>query len=238
MPAPVRKDRRRVDELRPFVLVPHCTKFPAGSVRVEAGDTHVLCTASVTEDVPHFLGGRHSGWVTAEYGMLPGSTSTRKRRGEDARMQEIRRLIGRCLRAAVDLKRLGERTIVLDCDVLQADGGTRTASVTGAYVALALALRRLRADGLLKTDPLRTQLAAVSVGIVRGRPMLDLTYEEDAAAQVDMNVAMTRGGGLVEIQATAEKRSFDRTQFDAMLRLAGRGCRKLFKFQQDALSRA
>ena len=235
MPTQSRQDGRRAGDLRPTVFVPGCLKHPDGSVRVEVGDTHVLCTACVEKGVPGFLEGRGRGWVTAEYGMLPGSTSTRKERRMDGRTQEIRRLIGRCLRAAVDTRRLGERTIMLDCDVIQADGGTRTASVTGAFVALALAVRKLRAQGQLEADPLLSQVAAVSVGMVRGRPMLDLTYEEDASADVDMNVAMARRSGIVEVQATAEGEPFSRDQLDAMLALADKGCRKLFRLQREAL---
>jgi len=238
MPRRARTDGRRANELRPTKLVPNCLKHPAGSVRVEAGDTHVLCTASVEQGVPSFLVGKGRGWVTAEYGMLPGSTGTRKARRPDGRIQEIRRMIGRCLRAAVDTAKLGEITIMLDCDVLQADGGTRTASVTGAYVALALAVGRLRAQGVLAENPLGKQIAAVSVGMVEGRPLLDLSYEEDSAAEVDMNVAMTSGGGLVEVQSTAERKPFTGEQLDAMLRLAATGCRKLFKLQGQAIRQA
>ncbi len=236
MAAGKRVDGRRLEELRPITLVPHCLKFPAGSVRVEAGGTVVLCAASVQEIVPPFLVGSGKGWVTAEYAMLPGSTPTRKDRRTDGRAEEIRRLIGRCLRQAVDTSKLGERTIMLDCDVLQADGGTRTASVTGAWVALALAIQKLRREGLLKANPLRAQVAAVSVGVVDGRAMLDLCYHEDAAAEVDMNVAMTSGGGLVEAQATAEREPFDRRRLDAMLDLAAKGCRRLFRLQRQALA--
>jgi len=235
MAAGKRLDGRRPDELRPMTFVPRCLKFPAGSVRVEAGGTVVLCAASVQESVPPFLTGSGKGWVTAEYAMLPGSTPTRKDRRTDGRTEEIRRLIGRCLRQAVDTNKLGERTIMLDCDVLQADGGTRTASVTGAWVALALAVQKLRRDGLLKANPLRAQVAAVSVGVVDGRAMLDLCYQEDSAAEVDMNVAMTSRGGLVEAQATAEREPFDRRRLEAMLDLAAKGCRRLFRLQRQAL---
>jgi ribonuclease PH len=238
MPQRLRADGRRPNELRPIRFALNCLKHPAGSVRVEAGDTHVICTAFVEEGVPDFLEGKGRGWVTAEYGMLPGSTSSRKERGMDGRAYEIRRLIGRCLRTAVDMGRLGERTLMLDCDVLQADGGTRTASVTGAWLALALAVRRLRRDGVIRADPLRRQVAAVSVGVVDGRPMLDLTYQEDSSASVDMNVAMARGAGFVEVQSTAERDPFPAADLDAMLRFAAAGCRRLFRLQREALLRA
>jgi ribonuclease PH len=235
LPAFRRNDGRRADQLRPTAIVPNILIHPAGSVRMESGDTHVICTACIEEDVPDFLIGRGRGWVTAEYGMLPGSTHSRKDRRPDGRMQEIRRLIGRCLRGVVDTRKLGERTIRIDCDVIQADGGTRTASVTGAYVALALAVQRLRHAGQIKKNPIQSQVAAVSVGVVRGQVLLDLDYSEDGGADVDMNVAMTSGDGLVEVQATAEKVSFDRDHLNAMLDLAARGCRRLFKLQRQAL---
>ena len=233
-----RSDGRRPDEIRATRIVPNALKSPAGSVIVEMGDTRVLCTVCVEESVPDFLVGKGSGWVTAEYGMLPGSTNTRKERRVDGRMQEIRRLIGRCLRAAVSRSKLGERTLLVDCDVLQADGGTRTASVTGAWTALALAVRRLKADGLITSDPLKAQVAAVSVGIVDGRTLLDLCYREDAGADVDMNVAMTREGRFVEAQATAEGETFDAAQLNAMLELAATGCQSLFDVQDQALAGA
>ena len=233
-----RSDGRRPEDIRAARIVPNVLKSPAGSVRVEMGDTHVLCTVCVEETVPDFLVGKGSGWVTAEYGMLPGSTNRRKERRVDGRMQEIRRLIGRCLRAAVSRPKLGERTLLVDCDVLQADGGTRTASVTGAWVALALTVRRLKAEGLLDADPMRAQVAAVSVGLVKGEPLLDLSYEEDAGAEVDMNVAMTREGRFVEAQATAEGKTFDADQLSAMLALAASGCQRLFEIQDQALAEA
>ena len=231
MCASKRKGGRLADELRPTSVVPNPLKYPAGSARIEMGDTHVLCSACVQEGTPPFLAGKGRGWVTAEYGMLPGSTGVRKDRRMDGRMQEIRRLIGRCLRMAVDRRKLGERTLVLDCDVLQADGGTRTASVTGAWVALALAVGRLRADGVLAEDPLKAQIAAVSVGMVKGEPLLDLSYGEDSAA----DVAMSDSGGFVEVQATGEGGTFGADEMNAMLDLAARGCRELFEIQRRAV---
>ena len=233
-----RPDGRRANELRPTTLIPNCMKHPAASVRVEAGDTIVLCSASLHDEVPDFLAGKGSGWVTADYGMLPGSTNFRKERRVDARMQEIRRLIGRCARAMIALDKLGERTVTLDCDVIQADGGTRTASVTGACAALAIAVNRLRARGEIERDPLLSPVAAVSVGMVGDRPLLDLCYEEDAAAEIDMNVAMARGGGLVEVQATAEGTPCAREDFDRLIELAATGCRKLLKLQRAAVRSA
>jgi ribonuclease PH len=215
------------------------TRYAEGSVLVEFGDTRVLCTASIEEGVPGFLRGKGQGWVTAEYGMLPRATHTRGAREaargkQSGRTQEIQRLIGRSLRAALNLSALGERTVTLDCDVLQADGGTRTASVTGAYVALADACRKLIAEkGIV--NPLHGQIAAVSVGIVGGRPMLDLDYSEDSAAETDMNVVMNSGGGFIEVQGTAEGHAFRRDELDALLALATRGTEQLFELQRTAL---
>ena len=212
-------------------------KHAEGSALIKTGDTWVLCAASVEEQVPPFLIGKHCGWVTAEYSMLPRSTHTRSRRGAGGRGKEIQRLIGRALRAAVDMKALGERTITLDCDVLQADGGTRVASITGAYVALALAVRGLVQSGRLSPDKkvLREPIAAVSVGIIGGEPRLDLSYVEDSRADVDMNVVMTAGGRLIEIQGTAEKEPFSRAELDRLLDLAERGVRLLSLAQATAL---
>ena len=235
-----RPDGRRANQLRPMKIIRGYTKHAPGSVLISAGDTRVLCTAMVEEGVPPFLAGSGTGWVTAEYGMLPSSTHTRRvrdiKRGKpDGRGQEIQRLIGRSLRAVVRRDRLGERTIYLDCDVLQADGGTRTLAITGAYVALADAVRAMRRGGLIARQPIITPVAAVSVGIVDGRPMLDLCYKEDAAADVDMNIVMTGKGGFVEVQGTAERAPFDRAGLDCLTDLAAGGIRKLIKLQKQAL---
>jgi ribonuclease PH len=210
-------------------------------VLVEFGDTQVLCTASVEETVPAFLRGKGQGWVTAEYGMLPRSTHTRTAREaakgkQSGRTQEIQRLIGRSLRAVTDLKALGERTITLDCDVLQADGGTRTASITGGYVALAEACDRLVARKLIAASPIHGQVAAISVGICNGVPVLDLDYAEDSSAETDMNIVMNNGGGFVEVQGTAEGHAFRRHELDALLNLAATGIGELFALQAQALS--
>ena len=243
MPTGTRADGRRANALRPVSIEIDVLKFPLGSVLIKAGDTHVLCAASVEDNVPDFLRGQCVGWVTADYAMLPASTPTRKARPSassrvDGRTQEIRRLIGRCLRAVVDRTRLGERTVWIDCDVVQADGGTRTLAVTGAWVALAIALNRLRSEKTIKLSPLKTQLAAVSVGMVNGRCVLDLPYAEDARAEVDMNVVMTRAGDFVEIQGTAEGAPFGHDHLADMLRLAESGCRRLMRLQRDALKKA
>jgi ribonuclease PH len=211
-----------------------------GSVLVEFGDTRVLCTASVDEGVPPFLRGKGQGWVTAEYGMLPRATHTRSPREaargkQTGRTQEIQRLIGRSLRAAVDMAALGERTVTIDCDVLQADGGTRTAAITGAYVALVDACDSLRSRGLLAASPLHGQVAAISVGIVRAVPMLDLDYGEDSEAETDMNVVMNNGGAFIEVQGTAEGHAFRRHELDALLNLAASGIGELCALQTQAL---
>jgi ribonuclease PH len=221
-------------------MVPGFLKHPHGSVLFSAGDTRVVCSATVEDRVPQFLKDAGQGWVTSEYAMLPGATDTRTQRESSrgrpsGRSQEIQRLIGRCLRTAIDLKALGERTIWLDCDVLQADGGTRTASITGAFVALALALARLQEDGKLRNPPILSQVAAVSVGVVAGTPMLDLCYEEDSAAETDMNVALTDGNRFIEIQGTAETVPFQRETLDALLDLAISGTRKLMEIQAEVL---
>jgi ribonuclease PH len=233
----MRPDGRRPDELRPLSITPDWLKDPAGSALIRAGDTWVICTASVEEKVPPFLKESGRGWVTGEYGMLPGSTNTRSGRQQGGRGKEIERLIGRALRASIDLTKLGSRTITIDCDVLQADGGTRTAAITGGYVALALACRRLQAKGLLVKSPLLHEVAAVSVGIVDGEARLDLPYVEDAAAEVDMNVVMA-GDKLVEVQGTAEQGTFDRKQLDALMDLAGAGIAQLIAAQRRALEGA
>jgi ribonuclease PH len=215
-------------------------KHAEGSVLVEFGDTQVLCAASIEETVPPFLRGKGQGWVTAEYGMLPRATHTRSAREsakgkQTGRTQEIQRLIGRSLRAVIDLKALGERTITLDCDVLQADGGTRTASITGGYVALAEACERLVKRRAIAASPLHGQIAAISVGIVSGVPVLDLDYAEDSQAETDMNVVMNNGGAFVEIQGTAEGHAFRRHELDSMLNLAASGIGQLFALQTQAL---
>jgi ribonuclease PH len=236
----MRPSQRRPDQLREVRITRGYTRHAEGSVLVEFGDTKVLCTASVEEKVPGFLKGQGRGWVTAEYGMLPRSTNTRMDREaargkQSGRTQEIQRLIGRSLRAIIDLPTLGERTVQLDCDVLQADGGTRTASITGAYVALADAIRGLQERKLLADNPLVDSVAAISVGIYRGTPVLDLDYEEDSACDTDMNVVMTGKGGMVEVQGTAEGPPFSRAQLDALLDLATRGIYDLTVAQKKAL---
>jgi ribonuclease PH len=234
-----RVDGRASDDLRPVRIATNPLAYAEGSALIEVGNTRVLCAATIEERVPPWLRGRGSGWVTAEYAMLPRATQERTQREATrgklgGRTHEIQRLIGRALRAVTDMKALGERSVLIDCDVLQADGGTRTASITGAFVALSLALRRDFTPGTAKW-PLRNQIAAVSVGIVGGTGYLDLAYEEDSRAEVDMNVAMTDAGGYVEIQGTAEARPFDRAQLDAMLDLAAKGIERLFVAQRTAL---
>lgn len=235
-----RLDGRRPDQLRPMRITRHFLSYPEGSVLVEAGMTRVICTVSLQEGVPPFLKGSGRGWLTAEYGMLPRSTPERNPRdggrGRQAgRTYEIQRLIGRSLRAVTDLEALGERTLVLDCDVLQADGGTRTAAITGAFVALVDALDHLRRQGVVEDLPLFSFVAAVSVGLVQGEVLLDLTYEEDARAEVDMNVVMTGDGRFVEVQGTAEKKPFDRGQLDRLLDMAQTGVRTLLDLQKQVL---
>jgi ribonuclease PH len=236
----MRPSGRQPDELRTISIERNFTKHAEGSVLISCGDTRVLCTASIEEMVPRFLRGKNEGWVTAEYGMLPRSTGSRMRReaargGQGGRTLEIQRLIGRSLRAVVDRKALGERTVTLDCDVLQADGGTRTAAITGAYVALVDAVRSLMARGRVDRDPLHGQLAAVSVGIYRNTPVLDLDYAEDSNAETDMNVVMNDGGGFIEVQGTAEGHAFRRNELDNLLDLAGKGVAELMAAQTAAL---
>ena len=236
----MRPSQRQADQLRSVRITRNFTRHAEGSVLIEMGDTRVLCNASVEENVPPFLRGKGQGWVTAEYGMLPRSTHTRSAREaakgkQTGRTQEIQRLIGRALRAVVDLKALGERQITLDCDVLQADGGTRCASITGAWVALFAACHRLAQEKRLSTFPLRDHVAAVSVGIIDGVPSLDLPYEEDVRASLDMNVVMTGLGGLVEVQGTAEGEPFSRAELDTLLDLAGTGIAELVRQQKRAL---
>ena len=237
-----RADNRAPDQMRPLRLTCGFVATAEGSVLIEVGNTRVLCNATVETGVPGWMRGSGRGWVTAEYGMLPRATLTRTPREAErgkigGRTHEIQRLIGRSLRAAMDLEALGERSIVLDCDVLQADGGTRTAAITGASVALALALNRLVAAGTLPTSPLRQMVAAASVGIVEDTVLLDLAYEEDARAEVDMNVVMTADGNLVEVQATAERQSFSTARLNELVQMAERGMGDLFRAQQAALVR-
>src|SRR4051812_44222995 len=235
-----RPDGRANDELRPVTFVNDFVASATGSVLIEQGKTRVICTASVVDNVPRWMNGQGRGWLTAEYGMLPASTGERKQRDvskgrPDGRTVEIQRLIGRAIRGVVDFRALGERTIYLDCDVLQADGGTRCASITGAYVALALATERLIAEGLLERSPLTGSVAAVSAGIVAGRPVLDLDYPQDSPAEVDANVVMTGEGGLIEVQATAERTPLSRAHLDALLSLAATGIDELRGAQLAAI---
>jgi ribonuclease PH len=235
-----RPDGRRAGDLRPVKITLGFLKTTPSSVLIETGNTRVICTAIAERGVPPFLQNTGRGWVTAEYGMLPASTTSRKQRERsgkvDGRTAEIQRLIGRSLRAVTDMGKLGERTIWMDCDVIDADGGTRTASVTGAYVALADCIERLRGAGLVKGRVLKEAVAAVSVGMVGGQPVLDLSYVEDKAAEVDMNIVMTSGGRFVEVQGTAENEPFDRGALDALVRLGGKGIRRLLGAQKEALS--
>ena len=236
-----RIDGRKPDQLRPVIFTRRWLHHAEGSVLVEFGRTRVLCAASVTQGVPRWRKGTGLGWVTAEYAMLPRATNTRSDRESvkgriGGRTHEISRLVGRSLRAAIDYAALGENTIVLDCDVLQADGGTRTAAITGAYVALADAVSYLRDQGALVAEPLHSSVAAVSVGVVDGTPMLDLCYEEDVRAETDMNVVMTGDGAFVEVQGTAEGAPFDRAMLDSLLDLATAGCADLAAAQRAALS--
>ena len=236
-----RPSGRATDQLRPITIERGYTRHAEGSVLISFGDTRVLCTASVEEKVPPFLRGKGEGWVTAEYGMLPRATGDRTQReaargGQGGRTMEIQRLIGRSIRACIDRVALGERTITLDCDVLQADGGTRTAAITGAYVALVDAVRWLRQRNALKRDPIFGAVAAVSVGIYQGTPVLDLDYAEDSRCDTDMNVVMNDGGGFIELQGTAEGHAFRRDEMDAMLALAQKGVNELLAMQREALA--
>jgi ribonuclease PH len=236
-----RPSQRQADQLRDVRITRSFTRHAEGSVLIEMGDTRVLCTASVEENVPPFLRGKGQGWVTAEYGMLPRSTHTRTAREaakgkQTGRTQEIQRLIGRSLRAVTDLKALGERQVTLDCDVLQADGGTRCASITGAWVALFEACEKLVQAGKLASNPVTDHVAAVSVGIVGGTPVLDLDYPEDSACDTDMNVVMTGRGGIVEVQGTAEGEPFSREQMNALMDLATAGVRRLVAAQESVLA--
>ena len=237
----MRPSGREADQLRDVKITRHYTRHAEGSVLVEFGDTRVLCNASFESKVPSFLKGSGKGWVTAEYGMLPRSTGQRMRREasqnrQGGRTMEIQRLIGRCLRAVVDTSLLGENTIVVDCDVIQADGGTRTASITGAYVALADAIRFARENDKLDSDPLLAQVASVSVGVCDGRAVLDLDYDEDSSAETDMNVVMNDQGGFIEIQGTAEGHPFSMDELNNMLGLASKGIKQLFELQSKSLA--
>ena len=233
-----RIDGRTPADLRPVRIEPGALAYAEGSAMIETGDTRVLCAVSVEDGVPRFLRGAGQGWLTAEYAMLPRSTLTRSPRSASSggRAREIQRLIGRSLRAVVDLRALGERTLTVDCDVLQADGGTRTAAITGAYVALCQALDGMDARGQLSGQPLRSAVAATSVGVVDGEVLLDLCYEEDSRAEVDVNIVMTDAGDFVEVQGTAEGAPFSRATLDAMLALGWRGIARLLAAQRDALS--
>ncbi|MFC2973217.1 ribonuclease PH [Azotobacter bryophylli] len=236
-----RPSGRAADQLRPIRITRNYTKHAEGSVLVEFGDTKVICTVSVESGVPRFLKGQGKGWLTAEYGMLPRATGERTQREasrgkQGGRTLEIQRLIGRSLRAALDMSKLGENTLYVDCDVIQADGGTRTASITGSMVALVDALSVLKKRGGLKGDPLKQMVAAVSVGIYQGEPVLDLDYPEDSAAETDLNVVMTDAGGFIEVQGTAEGEPFQPEELNAMLALASRGVRELFELQRAVLA--
>ncbi|WP_116811673.1 ribonuclease PH [Steroidobacter cummioxidans] len=236
-----RPSGRAPDELRPIRITRRFTRHAEGSVLIEFGDTRVLCTASIEETVPSFLRNSGKGWVTAEYGMLPRATHTRNKREaasgkQGGRTLEIQRLIGRALRAVIDLKALGERTLTVDCDVLQADGGTRTASITGGYVAMVDAINSLVRKGALRDSPIHGQVAAVSVGIWSGQPVLDLDYAEDSEAETDMNIVMNNGGGFIEVQGTAEGHAFRRSELDELLNLAANGCGQLLARQLEALN--
>ena len=237
----MRPSQRAPDAMRSVRITRHYTKHAEGSVLIEFGDTKVLCTASVEERVPGFLRGKGQGWITAEYGMLPRSTGSRMDREaargkQGGRTMEIQRLIGRSLRAVVDLKALGERSITIDCDVIQADGGTRTASITGGYVALVDAISHLRKQGLVERDPVQHSVGSVSVGIFQGTPVLDLDYAEDCQAETDMNVVMNDAGHFIEVQGTAEGHPFSQDELNAMLALAKKGIAELIAHQQAALA--
>ena len=237
----MRREGRGSGELREVRIQPGFMSSASGSALIEMGGTRVICTASVEEQVPRWMRGKGRGWVTAEYGMLPASTGQRKQRDvskgrPDGRTVEIQRLIGRALRGVVDFERLGERTVWIDCDVLEADGGTRCAAITGGYVALEIALRGLIAEGLLETVPLTQSVAAISCGVVEGVALLDLDYPEDSTADVDMNVVMTGDGGLVEVQATGERTPLSRTSLDDLLGLAGTGIERLRELQRAAVA--
>jgi ribonuclease PH len=235
-----RPSGRAADQLRDIILETNVTRYAEGSCLAKFGNTHVLCTASWTDKVPGWMRGTGTGWVTGEYGMLPRATHSRNRREATAgkqsgRTQEIQRLIGRSLRSVVDLSALGENQITIDCDVLQADGGTRTASITGGFVAMALAMRYLKDEGVITTDPIQKQAAAISVGVYKDLPVLDVDYPEDSEGEADMNVVMSSDGGFIEVQGTGEERPMTRSELDEMMRLAEKGCTELFSAQKAAL---
>ena len=237
----IRPSGRAFDQLRDISLETGVTRYAEGSCLAKFGNTHVLCTASWERGVPPWMKGQGKGWVTAEYGMLPRATHTRGRREaaagkQSGRTQEIQRLIGRSLRSVCDLSALGENQITIDCDVIQADGGTRTASITGGFVALSLACRYLKAEGIISADPIQKQAAAISVGIYQDHPALDVDYPEDSRGEADMNVVMSSDGGFIEVQGTGEERPLTRAELDEMLRLAEKGCGELFDAQRKALS--
>lgn len=236
----VREDGRKTIEKRPVKITRNYTIYAEGSILIEVGNTKVICTATVTEKVPPFLKNQGKGWITAEYSMLPRATDERNQREAvkgklTGRTMEIQRLIGRALRAAIDLEKLGERTITIDCDVIQADGGTRTTSITGGYIALSLAMEKLVRNGIIKENPLLSNVAAISVGIVKGVPMLDLKYTEDSEAEVDMNVIMNCKGEFVEIQGTGEESTYTREELNKMLELAEAGIKELIEIQRDQI---
>lgn len=236
----MRGDGRKREQLRPIKVIKNFIKYPEGSVLIEFGDTKVICNASIEDKVPSFLKGTNQGWLTAEYSMLPRSTQTRMSREVNqgrisGRTQEIQRLIGRSLRAALDLTKIGERTIWIDCDVIQADGGTRTASITGGYIALALAVKRGIEMGIFEQNPLKTNIAAISLGIVNNELFLDLNYEEDSSCEIDLNLVMNKEGKIVEIQGTGERGTFSKKELDKIIKVGWRGIQKLFKIQDRVL---
>jgi len=232
----IRPDKRKTDEIRNVNIIRNYLKYAEGSCLIELGNTKVICTASVEESVPPFLKGKGEGWITSEYGMLPRSCQTRISRDKvSGRTYEIQRLVGRCLRAVTDLRYIDERTIWIDCDVIQADGGTRTASITGSFIALVDTLNRLKAEGRISKIPIKDFLAAISVGIFQGNIILDLTFEEDSKAEVDMNIVMTGKGEFVEIQGTAERKSFTKEQADSLINLAKKGILELIDIQRNLL---
>ena len=239
----MRDNNRKNNEMREVKVTKNYIMHPEGSVLIEFGNTKVICNATIEEKVPPFLKGKGTGWVTAEYSMLPRSTNTRNQREASkgkvtGRTMEIQRLIGRALRSSVNLQKLGERSIIIDCDVIQADGGTRTASITGAYVALAIAIKRVLKDGKIKRDVLKENVAAISVGIVDRKAMLDLKYTEDSAAEVDMNVVMNNKMELIEVQGTGEESTFSRGELNAMLDFAEKGLKEIFELQDKAIEEA
>ena len=240
MPSLLRPSGRAFDELRPISLETGVTRYAEGSCLAKFGHTHVLCTASWEKGVPGWMKGKGQGWVTGEYGMLPRATHTRGRREaaqgkQSGRTQEIQRLIGRSMRSVIDLAALGENTITIDCDVVQADGGTRTASITGGFVALALACKYLQREGVIKADPVQKQAAAISVGLFQNHPVLDVDYPEDSGGEADMNVVMSSDGGFIEVQGTGESRPMTRAELEAMIVLAEKGCNELFAAQRAAI---